>query len=359
LNPENVDAMLGLAHVAAQQNNLMEAENWLGKALAINPQSAAVQVSLARYLISAKRFSEAEAALKKAVAIDPKALTPRLSLGDLYSGWLKNAKAAADAYREATRIEPRHAGAHYGLGMSLLAVARFSESETALKKALALTATDNPLPQLGLGRLYLAQGKHAEAIRSFDGVLSTHKNLAPALIGRGDVYFAQHEFQAAAKEYQSVTLTDPNNTEAHLKLGMSLQALKENAAAEKSYLAATRLEPRLALAYNNLAWMSAPDPARIGQAIEWAEKAVSLAPDSAEFHDTLGWSYYLAGRTSEARVTLEKALAKNPAAAEIHYHLGMVLMSMKKTQEAKSAFRKALSIQKNHVGAKAALAKAP
>lgn len=357
-DPKNVDSMLGLAHVAAQQNKPSEAEDWLKKAMASNPQSASVQVSWGRYLISTQRYSEAEATLKKAALLDPQALAPALALGDLYSGRLNNPKAAAAAFRQATRIDPQHAGAQHGLGMSLLATGQFAESESALKKALTL-AKDNPLPKLSLGRVYLAQGKFTEAVQLFGEILDGNRNLPAALIGRGDGHFGKLDFQTAAKDYQHAIQLAPKNAEAHLKLGMSLQAQQKPAAAEQHYLAAIQIDPRLAIAYNNLAWMAAKNRKRSPQAIRWAEKAVSLAPDSAEFHDTLGWSYYQAGKLEQAKSTLEKALAKGAASADVHYHLGMVWVGLKNDQGAKAAFLKALAIQKNHAAAKTALAELP
>lgn len=356
LDPRHHDALLGLAHLAAQQDKLKEAEDWLKKALASNPQNASGHLSWGRFLVATRRPAEAETALKQAAALAPKAAAPHLALGDLYSGALNKPQPAIEAYRQAARLNPEHAGAHYGLGMGLLAAGQLSEAESTLKRSGTLSP-GNPLPQLGLGRVYVAQGRHAEAIALFDAILATHANQLAALVGRGDAHFSQQNFKAATADYQRATRAAPKHAEAHLKLGMSLQAQQKTSEAEKAYRAALQIEPQLALAYNNLAAMAPQNRTPAKQTVAWAEKAVQLAPDTAAFLDTLGWAYYQAGMLDKARTTLERALARDARAADTHYRLGAVLTALNRKLEAKTALRKALAIQPQHPEAKAALAK--
>ena len=344
-DPKNVDAMLGLAHAAAQQNKSSEVESWLQKALLANPQSASAQMSWGRYLIASKRYTEAETALKKATAYDVNALAPTLALGDLYIIWLKNPKAAADAYKQATRIDPKHAGAHHGLGMSLLQLGSLSGAETALKTSLSL-AGDNPLPRMGLGRVNLAQRRHSEAIKLYSEVLKRHQNLPEALIGRGDGYFGIPDLNAAIKDYRRAIELAPKNAEAYLKLGMALQAQQKLPAAEKSYLKATQLDSSLAVAYNNLAWIASQDRNRSSEAVKWAEKAVEVSPLIADFHDTLGWIYHNQARYAEAEKSLKKAIEMQ-ASPQFLYHLGLVYQKQGKNKEAGDAYTRSLSLQKD------------
>lgn len=344
-DPINVDAMLGLAHVAAQQNKSSEVESWLQKALITNPQSASAQMSWGRYLIASKRYAEAETALKKATAYDVYALAPTLALGDLYSIWLKNHKAAADAYKQATRINPRHAGAQHGLGMSLLKLGHLAEAEMALKTSLSL-AGDNPLPRIGLGRVNLAQRRHAEAIKLFSEVLKSHQNLPEAWIGRGDGYFGKLDINAAIKDYRRAIEFAQKNAEAYLKLGMALQAQQKLPAAEKSYLKATQLDSSLAVAYNNLAWIASRDRNRSSEAVKWAKKAVELSPLVADFHDTLGWIYHTQARYAEAEKSLKKAVQMQ-ASPQFLYHLGLVYQRQGKNKEAVEAYTRSVSLQKD------------
>ncbi len=355
-DPRHLDALLGLAHVAAQQDKLKEAEDWLKRALANHPQSASAHLSWGRFLIATRRPAEAQTALKQAATLDPRAAAPHLALGDLYSGPLNKPQTATEAYRQAAHLRPEHAGAHYGLGMGLLTAGQLSEAESALKRSGALSP-GNPLPRLGLGRVYVAQGRHAEAIALFDTVLATDANQVAALVGRGDAHLSRQDFKTASEDYRRATRAAPRNAEAFLKLGMSLQALQKTGEAEKAYLAALQVEPRLALAYNNLAAMAPQNRTSARQALAWAEKAVQLAPDTAAFLDTLGWAYYRAGMLAEARRTLKRALAQDARTADTHYHLGAVLAALKLKPEAKAALRKALAIQPQHPEAKAALAK--
>jgi cellulose synthase operon protein C len=62
-------------------------------------------------------------------------------------------------------------------------------------------------------------------------------------------------------------------------------ARKDYLAAEKGYLNIIKLQPTFAIAYNNLAWVTAR--LKKSGAIAYAEKALALAPNQPAFMDTL------------------------------------------------------------------------
>ena len=64
--------------------------------------------------------------------------------------------------------------------------------------------------------------------------------------------------------------------------------------------------------HNELAWLLATDPnpnARDpGRAVNWAKKAVELAPNEGNFWNTLGVAHYRAGDWKAALEALEKSM---------------------------------------------------
>src|SRR5262249_30369167 len=74
-------------------------------------------------------------------------------------------------------------------------------------------------------------------------------------------------------------------------------------------------KPDDAAACNNLAWTYATGPEalrNVKEALLLAEKAVRLAPDDANYRNTLGVVYYRAGRYRDAARTLQANLQKQP-----------------------------------------------
>ena len=75
------------------------------------------------------------------------------------------------------------------------------------------------------------------------------------------------------------------------------------------------------MALNNVAvlYQEAGDP----RAVEMAEKAYALVPESGAVADTLGWILHQRGERTRALELLEKAAELAPQMAEIRYHLAV------------------------------------
>jgi tetratricopeptide (TPR) repeat protein len=78
-----------------------------------------------------------------------------------------NAKAAADAFREAVKAEPRRATLHLGLAAVALLEGRDDAAEPALRRALELDP-DVPQARQLLGRVLYRRGDLAGAIRTYE-----------------------------------------------------------------------------------------------------------------------------------------------------------------------------------------------
>ena len=79
------------------------------------------------------------------------------------------------------------------------------------------------------------------------------------------------------------------------------------------------------------------------EALEPLEKAVSLAPNSAEAHNDLGMALASLGRPADAIAHFEKAIALNPDFATAYNNLGNALMEMERSREAIAMFEQAIA----------------
>lgn len=99
--------------------------------------------------------------------------------------------------------------------------------------------------------------------------------------------------------------------QARSRYARGLGVLEELAADDPER--ATQLAPRMALAFNNLAWLLATCPDEslrdAGRAVRFARRALELAPEDGNTWNTLGVALYRAGEDEEARAALERAMA--------------------------------------------------
>lgn len=300
--------LLALAEVARLRKNDSDVEKWVRKAVEIAPQSAESQLAMGRLLFARRDFIGAEKFMHKAAAADPKSTAPLLDLAELYLHGIHQPARAVEMFDKAVKLNPKHAGAYFGLGHAHLRNGNPSRALENFKAAVRLEP-ENPLALIGLSQAQVVQGKPDDAIAS----LKTARKLAPKLD------------------------TIP------LNLGMIYQQARRWADAYAAYEEAIKLNGELALAYNNLAWMAVERNERLPEAVKWAQKAVDLAPRSTDFVDTLAWAKRAQGDLKGAIALLNTiAGAANPSPTAL-YHLGIARAEAGQKNEALAAFKRVLS----------------
>ncbi|NOT28019.1 MAG: tetratricopeptide repeat protein [Acidobacteria bacterium] len=346
LEPRSSAPMVGLAQVALQKGDQSSANSYLKQALASAPESAQLQAVWGGFLYSRGDFKQAEAALLKAVSLEPKAAGSQASLGDLYLNAFQQPAKAVEAYRAAVKVDPRHAGAHYGLGVALVLQGQANEGRDQLLEASKL-APQNPLPYYALGSVHAAQGRHSEALASLERAIKLQPRFPAAQLERGNVLMAMNADDRALRAFSEL----PNAPEAQVSIGMIHQRHGRWAEAEQAYLAAVRIEPRAAIAYNNLAWMAADRKVNLMKALEWAQKAVALDPKVPEFQGTLGWVYRAQGNLEKAEQTLRAAADVKPSRPAVVFTLARVYIERGKTALGASEIKRALALDPQFPGA--------
>jgi tetratricopeptide (TPR) repeat protein len=189
----------------------------------------------------------------------------------------------------------------------------------ALKKAVAI----DPQSAIAfdyLGKLYLSQGKNAEAIKAYKQLvrIQSSSNLA------------------------DISTNAPTQVEAHVSLGNAYLQDKQYNLSEKEFKTATTLGPRnplppytLGLQYSNTN--------RLPEAEAMLLKAKKIAPNDGNVYYALGMVYNKQGRSEEAAANLEKALTLKKKFPAANYELGVAYDALGRTEDA----QRQLSILKN------------
>src|SRR5207249_1584407 len=108
---------------------------------------------------------------------------------------------------------------------------------------------------------------------------------------------------------------------ADLSLGMALASAFDWNDGEQEMKRALELNPKLALAYDQLAWVQTVS-GRFEEAIRNEQKAIELDPLSLLFNSDLGWVLTTARRYDEAIAQYRKTLELDPNFAVAHSGLG-------------------------------------
>ena len=207
-----------------------------------------------------------------------------------------------------------------------------------------------------LGFAYFKEGQYALAVEAYELFLEARDDETPdvfaaeaSLVG---VYPLTSVRKGTARDYETYNILGT----AYAKLGRVLDA-------QRAYEQAIRLAPKYGEAYNNLARLYAnnyrqplaaglgnPEVSsklRLAEALAYA--AVTLNPDVAAYHDTLGWILSKRGQVNKAMKILERAINLQKDAIEPHYHLAQVALKANEREKAVKAIRNVFKLKPSFV----------
>ena len=304
----------------------------------------------ARFYARTGDAKKALEAAQQAQAISPDNLEVLDALGGIQIAAGEKEQALV-TYRKLATLQPKSPAVLYRLAAAQAASADQAAAATTLKKALALKP-DFIDAQAALTGLEIRAGHFPEAMKIAREVQNQAAKSALGFVLEGDVLMAEKKFAEAARAYETADaigksglLTIKMHT-AYAQAGKPewaerrlAQWLKQSPddAAVRLYAADVSLksgkyqnaiehyewllqkQPDNVLALNNLAW--AYQQVKDARALETAERAYKLKPDSSAVADTLGGLLVEQGDITRGVDMLQKAIAAAPDAHEIRYHL--------------------------------------
>jgi tetratricopeptide (TPR) repeat protein len=200
-----------------------------------------------------------------------------------------------------------------------------------------------PDPDLGfeLGKVYLALGRHDEAIAALRQVVARRSDWYEAQSQLGVALGTAGKPSEAAPVFRTATELQPASPQAHHNLGVAyIQSgrLEEGATALKHAL---HLLPSYAEAHFNLGNALAA-LGRLDQAIEHYRQAVTHRLDYPEAFNNLGLRLTEAGKQAEAIPYLQQALRLRPGFVDCSSNLGIALEAVGRFDEAVEVLQEAL-----------------
>jgi tetratricopeptide (TPR) repeat protein len=354
-NSKSPEPYIVLSAFKMSRGDLAGAVATVNDGIAAAPNASELRVVLARLYLLQNRNDDAVAAYQKAIELDPKAVAPRLELGDAYRAELRQPEKSLAIYNDVLAIDEKNVAARLGLGQALANLNRLDEAFAALTEAQRLAPGSAPISYT-LGQFYAMTGKPNEAIAAFDRALTSQRNYVDAHIAKGRVLQVTGKRDEAIAEYNAALLVDKKAIGALIGSGMIYQATGQTAAAEEAFREALNIDKDNLIALNSLAWMAAEKKTELNEALAWATRAASIAPNQPDILDTLGWVLRQRGELPKAAEVLEHAV-KLRQTTEIYTHLGTVRADMGDKNAAAEAFNAALKLTPDYAAAKDGLSK--
>ncbi len=206
-----------------------------------------------------------------------------------YGNFLVDAGRTDEAiaqYREAIRIRPGLASAHFNLAAALASTGAVEDAMAAYRATIDLKPTDAKA-QNNLGNLLLLQGRFDEGLRYCREAVRLNPNFAEAYYNLGNALFALGHREASVAAYRRAIAGRPGYTLAHYNLGLQLTNLGRQEEAIAAYRTTIALDPQFAEARYSLG-LALKALGRRDEAMQHFREAVKIRPDFQEAKWQLG-----------------------------------------------------------------------
>lgn len=352
--PETAAPLVALARLAVYRENRDGAIAFYREALSMEPNTTDAIRGLSELLTP----EELAADMEKLLAQQPDAIAPRMVLleqalmaeNPLRADELTAVLLERTAENQPAEAEPLVAKLYYDAAARKMAEGDTAEAQRLLDRGRALFPNQLDIA-VASASLAFRQGRPEQARKIVEETRLAHPESDRPLVVEAEYLATQGDHTAAARMYQlalekqSRVITElaharelnqagdpeaaiaaleqamqtwPNDPRLPLTLALFAQNQTQPDKAKQAYKRALELDSDNILALNNLAWLyfesDHPD------ALQLAERAYKLAPQSGSVADTYGWILFNKGFHEDSLPILEKAYELEPG-EQIALHL--------------------------------------
>ena len=203
---------------------------------------------------------------------------------------------------------------------------KLADSVARIDAAIVENPTSSRLVQLR-GEAALGQGDVEAAEAAFKQSIELNPENISAYSQLASLYQRTGRLEETIAAYTTALEVQPENAQMHHVLGVLYEYREEISLAMEQYELAITYDPALGDAKNNLAYLLAERGETLDRALDLAQEAKALLPDSPNTADTLGWVLYKRGVASAAVGYLREAEAgMNPedqSLGVVRHHLAL------------------------------------
>ena len=308
-NPDDTQALLIEAAGAFGKKDMKESRSLTERVLKLAPNNSHALVQMALLDLQDNQMGPAEDNLKKAIAADPKWNVPVATLAGLYIRAKAPQKAEA-LLRERQQANPDDIGTNVLLVTFLASQKRIAEAEELSRKISSLGDKD-PFYRGYLARYYISTGKPEKSVAEYQRILASHPDDIFNRRGAAALYATLGRANDAQQMIDIILKEKPGDTQILLvrgQLRLDQGRLDESIQDFQKFVTA---EPKSAMGH----YLMAEAYTRQGntsQAESQLRMATEIAPRMVQPRMMLGALEMKQGHMDQAANDLQSAVAEKP-----------------------------------------------
>ena len=323
---DRFSALLALSYFRDSQ--FIEARRKFEEAVDAAALGDGLYAAMSTILFKAQLIAESEALMDRAVQRFPNSKDVRYRSAELYRSGSKVRKALeifeqiiamktpADGDPEANRLQ--QSIIYQKIGSIRADLVELDDAAAAYGKALEFTP-DSVGARLGLGYVYLQQGRAEDGLNEYNRAIAADPKSAPAYFGIADANLRMGRFSEAVVAAAKVLEFDPRYRQAHYLMATALARMGKTSESDKEFEIFRQAEAEARSQTDHIRDISVFNQEATAkmteghaeEAVQMLQKAIETFPDSATAFLNLGAAQSKLGQHKAAAETFQKMLTQN------------------------------------------------
>lgn len=337
-NPGSTQALVRIAELQESLRQFGAAEAAWKRARDEDSSDPAIHAALGRLAEDRGDHAAAAASYEAARFLSPDDIAILVPLGDIYHR-LGRAAASKEVLEKVVRLDPRNAGARFGLAL----LAEEEQDWATAVEHMAVSADGSDMPAIFM-RLAYEQSmadRPRDALKTLTRLRKKDPENLDVLFYMALAYEDLGHPRKALRVLEELERRDSARAEASFHMAANWDTLKRFDKAEPHLRHAITLKPDYAAALNYLGYSLADRGEHLEEAESLIRRALALDGQNPAYLDSLGWCLFKQGRLDEAASILSgAALAIHDAV--VWEHAGDVFAAQGKKGEAMRAWEEGL-----------------
>ncbi len=324
--PKNLNAHISLAKTCLASNNNDKALEAVTNALSVEPDNPIARYLMAKIYVEDNKIQQAILQLKRILPDNPKILN-LYELGVFYID-IEEYDNAILIYKQGVGNFPGNYLLWCNLAVAYLMNKDFESAKDACEKAIEINQDSN-IPNSCMSYIYMATGEYGKARQHFEG----NANIRVVL---KNMYFDLFELCNQRNEVAG-------NISHHLARALVYTNYRWSDRALQEFDEATKILPTTAIAY----YAQVDILMLIGEedkAIEVCKKIVELEPKNPAFKNKLAGIYRRKGKVEDALAQYRHAISVAPNNVAAHLGIGILLEAKGLLDESANAYNKVIEL---------------
>ena len=371
--PDNFVLRYNLGRALMSKGDVDGARVQFSDAIKIRPDYLPARLALAQIQIVRGEFAAALAAASEILQVDPNNQFARLIRARAFFAQNKFSESRA-VLEETLKLNPSQRDAKYQLGVVNFKEGKYKESEAIFQNLYSLDPPDMR-GLLGLTEVYVAQNQNERALKLIEEAQAKYPKATGLDVAWGNIAIRAGKFDQAIATLKKRLDADPRNYDLHMRLAeayrqkgdlgqaidlwkkaaeimpnqlqpvvaraLALEQVNRRSEAAPLYEQILKSEPDNVVALNNYSFFLADQGNNLDQALSFAQKARSKAPNDPMIADTLGFIYLKKNLPENAASIFSELTGKYPTVALFHVRLATAYLQSGNKVKAKQALDEA------------------